>query len=158
MPISGSAAATKKKAPSKKEGYSEFLGTPLTAQVSKDELDALLTLANKAQSASLLPLPYENSLEVGQAVATVSKELNKQQISSTQEIVSPALFNVKKTGCTISVGGGRTINLGDYNSARFDVHLTLPCDPENLDAAYNWAAEWVDNRIQEETKEATGGV
>jgi hypothetical protein len=40
--------------------------------------------------------------------------------------------------------------MGDYESARVDVGLTLPFDGHNYEAAYDEAREWVRERAEEE--------
>jgi hypothetical protein len=52
----------------------------------------------------------------------------------------------------IRVSGGHTMNLGDFNSLRVDVSVTLPCLPEmsEMDRAYAIASEWVEARLIKE--------
>lgn len=50
------------------------------------------------------------------------------------------------------VCGSVTKNLGNYNSARVEVMVELPCYPEDgeIERAYNHAATLVDKYIQQE--------
>lgn len=50
-------------------------------------------------------------------------------------------------------GYGLTMNLGNYESARFDVILELPCYPEDIDAADEFAKQWVEKRCEAEVAE-----
>ena len=68
--------------------------------------------------------------------------------------LNPGVFT---EGMSIMVGGGRTLNLGNYESARVDVHITVPCEKNSLDAAYDFATTWVSERIEEAVKLAKGG-
>lgn len=54
---------------------------------------------------------------------------------------------------TVSVKGGATVNLGNYESARVDVMLTVPCYLEEIDEIYPRAKEWVDQKLATEYKE-----
>lgn len=54
-------------------------------------------------------------------------------------------------------GYGLTLNLGNYESARFDVVLELPCHVEDIDAADEYARRWVEKRCEAEVAEVRGG-
>lgn len=53
----------------------------------------------------------------------------------------------------VSVMMGMTLNLGNYESARIDVSVALPCYREEVDAAYVQAHEWVNSRLQKEVED-----
>lgn len=53
-------------------------------------------------------------------------------------------------------GYGLTMNLGNYESARFDVVLELPCHVEDIDAADDFAKAWVEKRCEAEVAEVRG--
>jgi hypothetical protein len=74
--------------------------------------------------------------------------------SHTEELVSVHLFH----GPTALVrrGYGLTLNLGDYEAARLDVSLTVPCYLADIDAADKYAAEWCSERITQEVQEIRG--
>lgn len=46
-----------------------------------------------------------------------------------------------------SIRLGQTLNLGNYNSLRIEVGLSVPCTMEDLDATYDYAFGWVDERF-----------
>ena len=54
---------------------------------------------------------------------------------------------------TVSVKAGATVNLGNYESARVDVMVSIPCYVEEIDDVYPKAKEWVDLRLAQEYKE-----
>jgi hypothetical protein len=62
------------------------------------------------------------------------------------ETVHPGVLT---DGMAITVEGGRTINLGNYESARIGVSVTVPCDKDTLNDAYEFATEWVSGKIVE---------
>lgn len=66
----------------------------------------------------------------------------------------PGLFT--SNGMSITVGGGQTINMGNYNSARIDVSITVPCDPHTLEDAYTWALNWCSEKITAAADDAKG--
>ena len=53
----------------------------------------------------------------------------------------------------VEIGYGLTLNIGNYESARVDVKLTLPCYAEEANAAYDYAKAWAETRVQNEVKE-----
>lgn len=62
------------------------------------------------------------------------------------ETVHPGVFT---DGMSITVEGGRTINLGNYESAKIGVSITVPCDKDTLNDAYDFGTEWVSSKINE---------
>lgn len=52
----------------------------------------------------------------------------------------------------VSVSMGLTLNLGNYESARIDVALVVPCYREEVDAAYKYANKWVEDRLGTEVQ------
>ncbi len=50
----------------------------------------------------------------------------------------------------VSVGAGMTLNLGNYESARIEISLAVPCYREEADEAYRYAFAWVEKRLQTE--------
>lgn len=69
------------------------------------------------------------------------------------ETLHPGVFG---TGLSITVDGGRTLNLGNFESSRIGVSITVPCAPENLEEAYDWATTWISDKINTATSEAKG--
>jgi hypothetical protein len=50
----------------------------------------------------------------------------------------------------VKVEYGLTINLGNYESAKVGVAVSVPCYFEELEAAYKWAAKWAEDRVLKE--------
>jgi len=72
------------------------------------------------------------------------------------------LIEVKKfitEPAKVTAGYGMTLNLGNYESARVDVGVTLPCYVEEIDEAYKEAVrladEWIDAQVSK--IKGTGG-
>ena len=53
---------------------------------------------------------------------------------------------------TGSVGTSRgvTITIGEYQTARVDVWITLPCKVEDADATFEKCEQWVNDRVKDE--------
>lgn len=54
--------------------------------------------------------------------------------------------------CHVSFGAGLTIPTQPYANARPYVSLTLPSDFSNIDDAYTFARDWVDERLADVNK------
>lgn len=50
----------------------------------------------------------------------------------------------------VEIGYGLTLNIGNYESARVDVRITVPCYKEETDAAYDYAKTWAEERVRRE--------
>lgn len=75
----------------------------------------------------------------------------KQVGTSNEKVTAPQLAE-GGTGCQIEVTGGKTINTGNYESARIAVTLRVPCTIHDLDETYQFASNWVSDKIEEATK------
>jgi hypothetical protein len=92
---------------------------------------------------------HEGSILVTRTVYGTETEVQNDKISVPLFTMDPA---------RVSVAGGVTRNTGDYNSARVDVRIELPCYPEasEIERVYNIASEMVDRFVRNETYYATG--
>lgn len=102
------------------QDYSEHLGGEQKAVAAKPKLK--VSISKKTGSAAPVTIVDEH------------KELKPVICSST-----PAV---------ITVSAGRTINLGDFNSAKVEVSLSYPCDPEDIEHAYEHVFGWVDGKME----------
>ncbi len=90
-------------------------------------------------------------------VQTLGKGQKEEKLlTSTDELVSKGLIVAKEQLYMLEVGGGSTINLGNFESARIDVRLTAPCTKADLMDTYEWASDWVSERIIQAVKTAKG--
>ena len=68
------------------------------------------------------------------------------------EEVRVPIFGPNVVPARLRVHGSATRNLGDFNSARVEVMLDMPCLPElsEVDRVYAMASAWVEERIAQE--------
>ena len=84
----------------------------------------------------------------GTVVVTVERRKGKAITSQDQR---EEIIEMEDTGkASVGVGLGMTINLGNYQSAKVDVHVTLPSDPDSLEETYDKAAEFCKAHIKKE--------
>jgi hypothetical protein len=77
---------------------------------------------------------------------TIDKQEATEKIPSPESIVNPAYVVVK---------GGMTINTGNFESARIDVSISMPClaTQDEVMKTYKEISAWVDDLLtQEEQK------
>lgn len=74
-------------------------------------------------------------------------------VDAKSETIHPG---VATKGMSIAVEGGRTINLGNYESARIGITITVPCEMDTLTEAYDFATQWISEKIEEAVKAAKG--
>ena len=61
-----------------------------------------------------------------------------------------AVHEFKTEPAKVTVDYSLTMNLGNFSSARIGVSVEIPCYREEVDEAYEFAAKWVEERIQHE--------
>lgn len=97
-----------------------------------------------------------------QRVKTVSKQSSITDGSQTFEVTPSETKKSTSQGGEnkgyVTVEGGLTKNLGDYNSARISVSVSLPCVPtiQGAREAYLKISELVDELMDEEYNKVIG--
>ncbi|MDH5185038.1 MAG: hypothetical protein OEX12_14235 [Gammaproteobacteria bacterium] len=49
----------------------------------------------------------------------------------------------------VGFSGGFTKNMGDFNSFRVDIHLHIPTTVNDIEKSYEFAANWVNDKLEE---------
>jgi len=76
----------------------------------------------------------------GSATETVNGKETKRHLPKKTFKEEPALVNYRN---------GATLNLGNYQSARVDIGITMPCSPKKVNATLNKLIKDVDERVAE---------
>jgi len=58
--------------------------------------------------------------------------------------------------CSIGFQAGQTFNLGNYNSAKVSIILTMPCQAAEIEDTYSFIKAWVNDKMMELQKEVSG--
>lgn len=96
--------------------------------------------------------PTEVAVEHGKSFQTTSMSHRKQllqETSSTDRILT-RVFEDGEKPAYCRMGFGTTINMGDFNSLRIDVGVTLPCLPSEVDETLELAAEYCQKKLEDE--------
>lgn len=116
------------------------------------------------EQAKPVPVDYSTHLEehVSKPIVSmvsVEKKLAGQKtngaVANTKTEHPGVITSVKKL-MQLTVEGGRTLNLGNYESARIGVIITVPCEMDTLEESYEWATNWVSDKIQAVEKDVKG--
>jgi hypothetical protein len=100
-----------------------------------------------APAAAPAPIPQT----VKPTTATVTTVYGKIGLPATKD-EEIAVRTFVSTPAMVEIGYGLTLNIGNYESARIDVRISLPCYPEEADGAFSFAKKWTEERIQTEVK------
>jgi hypothetical protein len=95
------------------------------------------------------------NLKVKPVTGSVSVEKGTQLLHSGTEVLHRGVY-MTPSSLTLAIEGGRTINLGNYESARIGVTITMPCEKESLEEAYSWATDWISTKMEEAVNVAKG--
>lgn len=68
-------------------------------------------------------------------------ETETEQLAVQKFVTNPAY---------VKVALGMTVNLGDFESARMDVSLSVPCYQEEVTQVYPKVQKWVEDRVSAE--------
>ena len=79
----------------------------------------------------------------------VSRQYGKNGEPLTKE-ETLAIHRFVTEPASVSLELGLTLNLGNYETARLSVSITLPCYKEEAHEAYNFARQWVMHRVAQE--------
>jgi hypothetical protein len=101
----------------------------------------------------------DDPLKAPQGTATTEIAVKKgATVASTQQteekLTTPPIepWNL----CHVHVSGSQTLNLGNYESVKITVGVTLPCAKSDLSEAYEWSTNWVSNKITSAVADAKG--
>ena len=94
------------------------------------------------------PAPKQAEETVVTVTRTVGKFGKLEQQQDTLDVRTFVTDPAK-----VELGYGLTVSLGDYEFARVDVKVSIPCYREEVDATYAQAKSWVEERIKAEVKD-----
>jgi len=91
-----------------------------------------------------------------EGLISVTRTLPGSKETSSEERIKIRPF-VTDTA-RVTVKGGATVNMGNYESARVDISLSLPCYVEEVEEVYAFCLKFVDDRVKEEYTELKGAI
>lgn len=99
----------------------------------------------------------QSKAEFKQMTSTVEKKLADGSETSVDQTFGGEMFEAPPANVSVNIG--LTKNLGNYESIRFSVHLSVPTanNPADIEQAFTFAKEWVDDHINAINKEVEEG-
>ena len=98
-----------------------------------------------------------SKMEAKPVVGMVSAQhKNGKMLLDKQETVHKGVMVPTEQMCQVHVGGSHTVNLGNYESAKISVGITVPCTKEDINDTYDFATNWVSEKITEAVKDVKG--
>lgn len=97
------------------------------------------------------PPPYLKHLEDNISSTEVVGTVQVGQ-AHTQIKVHPGVVGSCRVGCS----GGRTVNLGNYNSVKIGAWLEMPTSPDTINETFDFVSSWVSEQLEKAIK-TTGG-
>jgi len=84
----------------------------------------------------------------------VTKSFGKSGAFDNEESDSKSIkvHKFQTTPAMVTVRYGLTLNLGNYESARVDVEVSVPCYKEEIDDAYVFVEKFVEDKVISETQ------
>lgn len=98
--------------------------------------------------------PYSKHLGAPEAVKS-KVVTGTVQVANAQTQV-PVHKAVIDGGCKVGCSGGRTINLGDFNSVKIAVWLEMPCSKDSIAETFDYVSDWVGEQLDQATKSIGG--
>jgi hypothetical protein len=83
-------------------------------------------------------------------VATITKVTKTAQGNTlVSDPVQEEVFAAKPVviPCSVGVNAARTFNLGNYESVKIGVHLSVTVEPEDIEPAFEQVSEWVSDKL-----------
>lgn len=92
-------------------------------------------------------VPKSSTATFKQMKAQVTKQLPDGSEQSKEETFGGEMF--EQPPANVAVNLGLTRNLGNYESIRFSVSLSVPCAniPADIEQSFAFAKEWVDAKV-----------
>lgn len=68
-----------------------------------------------------------------------------------QKVVHPSLMHPPHPAI-VTVKGGQTLKVGDFEFVRMDVELSMPCEASDIESMYEFTSDWVSTKLAEAVK------
>ena len=102
------------------------------------------------------PETFASAVQVVTQSAPVTATVTRTVGKVGQEEVTNETIEIKRfvtTPAQVDVGYGMTLNIGNYESARIDVRISVPCYREEVEDAYEYARQWAEARVQKQVQD-----
>jgi hypothetical protein len=124
-----------------------------------DVIEKIETGEVKREPAAQLELEIDGEGDEAHAIIAMVEnrfvyKKETQRETSSEEVV--AIVQFEGPIAKVRRGYGLTLNLSNYESARVDVGIEVPCYLVDVDVADEWARKWVERRMVQEVENVRG--
>lgn len=131
-----------------------IINTPGAKAAVATPYDKHLAGTEGAGNSSLIGKQAKGTIKIIKTKNDKAGGNNAITAQDTEEIVHKGILLEAKKACVITVTGGSTVNLGNYEFARIDVALTMQVAEDELDAGYEFICTWVSEKIAKAVKDS----
>lgn len=96
------------------------------------------------EGTDLVPVKKAGNIKI-----TVTKKKDNTTLPEVEENYSLPPQKVLQPIAIVKVTGSKTLNLGNYNSAKVEVGIEWPCNSAEVDDAFDFCYKWVDAKIEQ---------
>jgi hypothetical protein len=86
---------------------------------------------------------------------TIGSNKGAQTGAESEDVIAVHKFETEPAKVTVDYA--LTINLGNFESAKIGVSVTVPCYAEEIGQAYEFAQAWAEERLTREREMITAG-
>lgn len=135
----------------KDEGTGDPIKVKLKDKVSTDDTTDAPKLEDSSDDEKVEEVPEK----IVRSEMVISREFRDQGkvVDEEQEEKVLRIHKFVTIPAMVTVRYGLTMNLGNYESARVDVEVTVPCYKEELEEGYAEAVTFVEEKINKEVHE-----
>lgn len=119
--------------------------TPIVEEAVEEESPLQAAAKQFEETVETVPEPEEVPFDESAAEPGVAAPVAK---TASHTVATPTFHKEAAMG-SVGVTLGLTMNLGDFNSAKINISLNMPTDMENLESNFDFAKQWVENKVQE---------
>lgn len=142
-----------------KEGHAEKVKEPVEPEETEKEE---LVSSFKKKKPELSPVKEESeTMEVKAVSGIVHIERQYKVVKEDKEFATEVLklpvTRFVTTPAKVAVKYGVTLNMGNYESARVDVMVEVPCYKEDIDEVYQMIADYTEELVTEHIEQIKKG-
>jgi hypothetical protein len=94
--------------------------------------------------------------EIKKEILEKGKVVNEETSQETPEVEAATPKTTDKPWCEVGFEASYTHNLGNYQSARVQVSIKMPCEHAEIDPIYEVCKTWVNERMEKVIGELGG--
>lgn len=99
-------------------------------------------------------IDYEDALDTGETennnksvtIRLSTKSRGEEVVAMDETIVEPTATSPNRALARVGFSSGMTLNLGNYESARLEVSISMPCNVDEVDETFEFCKRFVEEK------------